>query len=241
MIFNKSIPQDLGFKDREDPDQFFELEIDQVVGKDMLGKIVYRCFKRYGATETSIILDKIKKTGFRYSTKSAISIGVGDIVIPEAKKDLLAEAEEQVQKTEKQYRRGLISEDERYKKVTDVWQGTVASITNALKTSMDKYNTIFMIADSGARGSMKQIAQLGGMRGLMANPAGKMIEIPIKANFREGLTVLEFFISTHGTRKGLADTALKTADSGYLTRRLVDISQDITIKEEVALKAEAFL
>ncbi len=232
VIFNKSIPQDLGFKDREDPDQFFELEIDQVVGKDMLGKIVYRCFKRYGATETSIILDKIKKTGFRYSTKSAISIGVGDIVIPEAKKDLLAEAEEQVQKTEKQYRRGLISEDERYKKVTDVWQGTVASITNALKTSMDKYNTIFMIADSGARGSMKQIAQLGGMRGLMANPAGKMIEIPIKANFREGLTVLEFFISTHGTRKGLADTALKTADSGYLTRRLVDISQDITIKEE---------
>ena len=232
VIFNKSIPQDLGYKDRNDYDQLFELEIDSLVGKDKLGKIVHQCFKRYGATETSIILDKIKKTGFHYSTKSAISIAVSDIVVPEKKKEMLAEAEEKVQKAEKQYRRGLISEDERYKRITNVWKVTGDAITAELKSVMDKYNTIFMIADSGARGSMKQIAQLGGMRGLMANPSGKIIEIPIKANFSEGLTVLEFFISTHGTRKGLADTALKTADSGYLTRRLVYISQDVVVKEE---------
>ena len=190
VIFNKSIPQDLGYKDRNNYDELFELEIDSLVGKDKLGKIVHQCFKRYGATETSIILDKIKKTGFHYSTKSAISIAVSDIVVPEKKKELLAQAEEKVQKAEKQYRRGLISEDERYKRITNVWKVTGDEITAELKAVMDKYNTIFMIADSGARGSMKQIAQLGGMRGLMANPSGKIIEIPIKANFSEGLTVL---------------------------------------------------
>ena len=232
VIFNKSIPQDLGYKNRDNFDEIFDLEIDSLVGKKELGKIVHQCFKRYGATETSIILDKIKKTGFHYSTKAAISIAVSDIVIPERKKEFLSDAEEKVLKTERQYRRGLISDDQRYNIITKTWKETGDKITNELMVVMDKYNTIFMIADSGARGSMKQIAQLGGMRGLMANPSGKTIEIPIKANFSEGLTVLEFFISTHGTRKGLADTALKTADSGYLTRRLVDISQDVVVKEE---------
>ncbi len=232
IIFNRSIPQDLGYKNRDNFDEAFDLEIDTLVGKNKLGEIVHKCFKRYGATETSIILDKIKKTGFNYSTKAAISIAVSDIVVPERKQEILNAAEEKVLKTEKQYRRGLISDDQRYDIITKTWKATGDSITKELMTVMDKYNTIFMIADSGARGSMKQIAQLGGMRGLMANPSGKIIEIPIKANFSEGLTVLEFFISTHGTRKGLADTALKTADSGYLTRRLVDISQDVIVKEE---------
>jgi len=232
IIFNKSIPQDLGYKDRTKIEEAFDLEIDSLVGKSKLGEIVHKCFKRYGATETSIILDKIKKTGFHYSTKAAISIAVSDIVVPERKKEFLALAEEKVLKTEKQYRRGLISDDQRYNIITKTWKETGDTIIKELMSVMDKYNTIFMIADSGARGSMKQIAQLGGMRGLMANPSGKIIEIPIKANFSEGLTVLEFFISTHGTRKGLADTALKTADSGYLTRRLVDISQDVIVKEE---------
>jgi DNA-directed RNA polymerase subunit beta' len=232
VIFNEAIPQDLGFKDRSDPDELFKLEIDFVVDKKVLGKIVDKCYRKYGNTGTAIVLDKIKELGFHYSTIGAITVSVSDIVVPEEKKELLKEADEQVMKIERQYKRGLISEDERYERVISTWNETTDKVTKALMKALDPFNSIYMMANSGARGSINQIRQLAGMRGLMANPAGRIIELPIRANFREGLTVLEFFISTHGARKGLADTALRTADSGYLTRRLVDVSQDVLVREE---------
>jgi DNA-directed RNA polymerase subunit beta' len=232
VIFNEAIPQNLGFKDRSDPEQFFELEIDVQVDKGMLQKIVDKCFHTLGPAETSTVLDKIKSLGFRFSTKGALTVSVSDMIVPEEKKELLAKADEEVQRIHRQYRRGLISDDERYERVIDTWNETTDAVTKALKTAWNEFNPVNMMATSGARGSINQIRQLAGMRGLMANPSGKIIELPIRANFREGLTVLEFFISTHGARKGLADTALRTADSGYLTRRLVDVSQDVIIRSD---------
>ncbi len=231
VIFNEAIPQDLGFVDRSNPDNLFALEIDKLTGKKELGQIVDRCYRTHGTTETALVLDKIKRLGFAYSTKGAITVSVSDMTIPKEKKDLLKNAETEVRKVERQYRRGLISDDERYQRVISIWNETTEKVTDALMSSLDQFNPIFMMANSGARGSTNQIRQLAGMRGLMANPSGKIIELPIRANFREGLKVLEFFISTHGARKGLADTALRTADSGYLTRRLVDVSQDVIVRE----------
>jgi len=231
IIFNEAIPQDLGFVDRSNPDNLFALEIDMLVSNKELQKIVDKCFRTHGTTETAIVLDRIKKLGFEYSTKGAITVSVSDIIIPDEKKGLLEEAEVEVLKTEKQYRRGLISNDERYQRVITTWNETTEKVTTALMANLDRFNPIYMMANSGARGSTNQIRQLAGMRGLMGNPSGKIIELPIRANFREGLNVLEFFISTHGARKGLADTALRTADSGYLTRRLVDVSQDVIVRE----------
>ncbi|HZJ83318.1 MAG TPA: DNA-directed RNA polymerase subunit beta' [Clostridia bacterium] len=236
IIFNESIPQDLGFKDRTNPDELFDLEIDDVVDKKVLGNIVERCYRVYGASGTSIILDKIKELGFHYCTKGAMTVSVSDIVVPESKPAILKEADKTVMGIERQYRRGLISDTERYERVISTWTKATNDVTDALMESLDPFNPIFMMANSGARGSINQIRQLAGMRGLMANPTGKIIELPIKANFREGLTVLEFFISTHGARKGLADTALRTADSGYLTRRLVDVSQDVIVREDDCFK-----
>jgi len=232
VIFNEAIPQDLGFKDRSDPDEVFELEVDCVVDEKVLGQIVDRCYRKYGNTGTAIVLDRIKDLGFHFSTKGAITVSVSDIIVPEEKKELLANADKEIMRIERQYKRGLISEEERYERVISTWNETTDKVTKALLKAMDPFNPIYMMAHSGARGSINQIRQLAGMRGLMANPAGRIIELPIRANFREGLTVLEFFISTHGARKGLADTALRTADSGYLTRRLVDVSQDVLVREE---------
>ncbi|NLY77628.1 MAG: DNA-directed RNA polymerase subunit beta' [Tissierellia bacterium] len=230
FIFNEHIPQDLGFVDRS-VDKY-SLEIDRLVDKKMLGQIVERCYMKHGNTVTSAVLDRIKELGFRYSTKGAITISIEDVVVPESKEELISKAEEEVDKFEKSYRRGLISDEERYEKVIEVWNNTTEEVTEALMNNLDPLNNIFIMAHSGARGSKNQIRQLAGMRGLMASAAGRTIEIPIKSNFREGLNVLEFFVSTHGSRKGLADTALRTADSGYLTRRLVDVSQDVIVREE---------
>ena len=232
IIFNESIPQDLGFIDRSKPENLFKLEVDFLVSKKNLGKIIDRCYAKYGPTETSIMLDKIKAKGYHYSTIGAITVSTSDMEVPEAKKILLNETDAIVDKIEKMYRRGLISEAERYERVIEEWTRTTEDVANALMESLDTFNPIFMMADSGARGSKSQIKQLAGMRGLMANPSGKIIELPIRASFREGLNVLEYFISTHGARKGNADTALKTADSGYLTRRLVDVSQDVIVRQE---------
>lgn len=230
FIFNDSIPQDLGFVDRsKDP---YSLEVDTIVDKNILESIVEKCYKKYGNIITSEVLDKIKELGFHYSTKGAITISIADIIVPKKKAELIGEAEEEVDKFEKSYRRGLISDEERYERVIEIWNETTEKITEALMDELDHMNNIFIMAHSGARGSKNQIRQLAGMRGLMASATGKTIEIPIKSNFREGLTMLEFFISTHGSRKGLADTALRTADSGYLTRRLVDVSQDVIVREE---------
>ena len=231
VIFNMPIPQDLGYVDRTDPEHEFDLEIDFLVGKKQLGKIIDRCVRKHGTAVAGVMLDKVKAQGFKYSTKSAITVSVSDAVIPPKKYELLQEAEEEVDKITKQYRRGLMSNEERYKKVIETWNKTTDKVADALKENLDKYNPIFMMADSGARGSMNQIRQLAGMRGLIANTSGKAIEIPIRANYREGLNILEYFISSRGARKGLADTALRTADSGYLTRRLVDVSQDVIIRE----------
>ena len=230
FIFNEHIPQDLGFVDRS-VDKY-SLEVDTVVDKKMLGEIVEKCYRKHGNTVTSTMLDKIKELGFRYSTKGAITISIDDVVVPPEKDELISKAEEEVDKFEKSYRRGLISDEERYEKVIEVWNRTTEEVTEALMNNLDSLNNIFIMAHSGARGSKNQIRQLAGMRGLMTSAAGKTIEIPIKSNFREGLNVLEFFVSTHGSRKGLADTALRTADSGYLTRRLVDVSQDVIVREE---------
>ncbi|SCG84110.1 DNA-directed RNA polymerase subunit beta' [Proteiniborus sp. DW1] len=230
FIFNQNIPQDLGFVDREKDK--YSLEIDSVVDKKKLGKIIEKCFRKHGNTVTAIVLDNIKETGFHYSTIGAITVSIDDIVVPEEKEVLISEAEEKVDKYEKSYRRGLISDEERYERVIEVWNRTTEQVTEALMNNLDPLNNIFIMAQSGARGSKNQIRQLAGMRGLMANASGKTVEQPIRANFREGLTVLEFFTSTHGSRKGLADTALRTADSGYLTRRLVDVSQDVIVREE---------
>ena len=240
FIFNESIPQDLGFVERVTEDDAFKLELDPKdkdgnmipIDKSRLGKIVDKCFRRHGNTKTALVLDEIKRLGFHYSTKGAVTISVSDMDIPEAKKELLSKADERVDKIEKMYRRGLISDEERYEQVIDTWKNTTDEVTKALMDNLDKLNPVYMMANSGARGSVNQIKQLCGMRGLMADTSGRIIEIPIKANFREGLDVLEFFTSTHGARKGLADTALRTADSGYLTRRLVDVSQDVIVREE---------
>ncbi|MGI6702678.1 MAG: DNA-directed RNA polymerase subunit beta' [Clostridia bacterium] len=232
FIFNEAIPQQLGFVDRSIPGNKFKLEIDQLVDKKTVGRIIDRCYRLYGNTETAVVLDRMKELGFKYSTRGAITISVSDMIIPGEKAELLSKADEDVDVIEKQYRRGLISDDERYQKVIETWTKVTEDVTDALMKSLDPMNSIFMMAHSGARGSKNQIRQLAGMRGLMANPSGRIIELPIRANFREGLTVLEFFISTHGARKGLADTALRTADSGYLTRRLVDVSQDVIVREE---------
>lgn len=232
IIFNEGIPQDLGFVDRSIPENICKLEIDFLVDKKNLGKIIDRCFKVHGPTETAVMLDKIKSMGYHYSTIGAVTVSVSDMIIPDEKEKLLSMADADIDKIEKMYRRGLISEEERYEKVISKWTETTDKVTDALMHNLDKFNPIYMMANSGARGSKNQIRQLCGMRGLMANPSGKIIELPIKASFREGLNVLEYFISTHGARKGLADTALRTADSGYLTRRLVDISQDVIIREE---------
>ncbi len=243
FIFNEHIPQDLGFVNRDEDK--YSLEIDKLVDKNTLGIIIDKCFRKHQNTKTAEVLDHIKETGFKYSTKGAITVSIGDMIVPDEKVALLAEAEEIVEKYEKSYRRGLISDEERYEKVIDVWSKTTDKVTDALMDGLDRMNNIFIMAHSGARGSKNQIRQLAGMRGLMANASGKTVEQPIRSNFREGLTVLEFFTSTHGSRKGLADTALRTADSGYLTRRLVDVSQDVIIREndcgtEEYLNAKAF-
>ncbi|MBU3146809.1 DNA-directed RNA polymerase subunit beta' [Clostridium sp. CF012] len=240
LIFNETIPQDLGFIDRSIPGNELKFEIDFLVSKKNLGSIIDKCYLKYGPSETSKMLDKIKATGYHYSTIGAITVATSDMVVPEAKKALLADADETVDKIEKMYRRGFISEEERYERVIEKWTKTTEDVANALMDSLDKFNPIFMMADSGARGSKSQIKQLAGMRGLMANPSGKIIELPIRASFRDGLDVLEYFISTHGARKGNADTALKTADSGYLTRRLVDVCQDVIVRHEDCGTTEGF-
>lgn len=232
LIFNESIPQNLGFVDRSIPGNEFKLEIDFLVSKKNLGNIIDKCYTLYGPAETSKMLDNIKAKGYHFSTIGAVTVAVSDMEVPDIKKDLLADADSTIEKIEKMYRRGFISEEERYEKVIDKWTKTTEEVADALMDSLDKFNPINMMADSGARGSKSQIKQLAGMRGLMASPSGKIIELPIRASFREGLEVLEYFISTHGARKGNADTALKTADSGYLTRRLVDVSQDVIVRQE---------
>lgn len=229
FIFNEKIPQDLGYVDRE-ADKY-SLEIDFLCDKKKLGQIIDKCYRKHGNTKTALMLDYIKDMGFHYSTVGAITISVSDMEIPEAKKDILAEAEKKVEKYETAYRRGLMSDSERYERVIDTWNDATDDIADALMKSLGTLNNLFIMAHSGARGSKSQIKQIGGMRGLMANASGQTIEIPIKSNFREGLSVLEYFISTNGARKGLADTALRTADSGYLTRRLVDVSHNVIVRE----------
>ena len=231
IIFNEAIPQCLGYVDRTKDEDKFRYEIDFLVDKKGIGKIINKCINKRGATETADMLDKIKSLGYKYSTKAALTVSISDMEIPKQKKEYLAEAEEMVEKITKKYKRGFMTDDERHNKVIETWNIANDKITDALLAGLGKYNNIFMMANSGARGSNSQIKQLAGMRGLMANPSGGIIELPIKSNFREGLSVLEYFISAHGARKGLTDTALRTADSGYLTRRLVDVSQDIIIRE----------
>ncbi|MBQ3782647.1 MAG: DNA-directed RNA polymerase subunit beta' [Lachnospiraceae bacterium] len=231
LIFNEIIPQDLGFVDRTKPENRFKLEVDFHVGKKGLKQILEKCINTHGATKTAETLDNIKALGYKYSTRAAMTVSISDMTVPASKKDLLDEAEKTVEKIAKDFRRGLTTEEERYKAVIETWKEADDKLTKALLGGLDKYNNIFMMADSGARGSDKQIKQLAGMRGLMADTSGRTIELPIKSNFREGLDVLEYFISAHGARKGLSDTALRTADSGYLTRRLVDVSQDLIIRE----------
>ncbi|MHB1043653.1 MAG: DNA-directed RNA polymerase subunit beta' [Eubacteriales bacterium] len=218
IFFNEVIPDQLGF-------------INEVTEKKQLSVIVDECYRKLGFSPTTKLLDGVKKLGFTYATRAGVTIGIQDIKIPTAKKSILNEAQKQVETVEQQYRRGLITEDERYHKVIDTWNAATADVTGALIETLDKFNPVYMMANSGARGNIQQIRQLAGMRGLMADPSGRIIDLPIKANFREGLTVLEYFISTHGARKGLADTALRTADSGYLTRRLVDVAQDVIVRE----------
>ncbi len=251
ILFNESIPQDLGFVNREDPDHALDLEItfslkdpsknvvesnDDIiqnkVGKKQLGKIIDACIAKHGTSAAAIVLDNVKATGFKFSTKGAITVAVVDAVIPPIKAQLIADAEAQIDKVTKSYNRGLISKEEKSRHVIEIWNKTSEDVGDALKDHLDEFNPIFMMADSGARGSMAQIRQLAGMRGLISNTAGKVIEVPIRDSYREGLNVQEYFISSRGARKGLADTALRTADSGYLTRRLVDVSQDVIIRDE---------
>ena len=231
LIFNQPIPQDLHFIERDETNEL-DLEINFVVTKDELGQIVDRSIKYHGISKTAELLDKIKAMGFKYSTKGSISISVSDMTVPPQKKVIIAEGEKQVEMISKMYKRGLLSNEERRDRVIKIWEDATKDVTTALQNNLDEFNSIKMMADSGARGSIKQIRQLAGMRGLMASTSGKTIELPIKANFREGLNILEYFIAARGARKGLADTALRTADSGYLTRRLVDVSQDVIVREE---------
>ena len=232
IIFNRPIPQDLGFVDRTIPENELKYEIDFLVGKSQLGKIIDKCIRTHGTEITSRVLDDIKSQGYKYSTIGAITVAVCDAAIPPAKKEIIAQAEIDKDEITELYNQGLMSDEERYKNVLKIWNKATDDVTNALKDNMDAYNPIWMMADSGARGSMSQIRQLAGMRGLIANTSGKTIEIPIRANYREGLNILEYFISSRGGRMGLADTALRTADSGYLTRRLVDVSQDVIVRED---------
>ena len=231
LIYNDAIPQDLGFVDRSDPETMFDPEINFVVGKKQLGKIIDKCITKHGFTVSAGVLDAIKDLGYHYSTVGSLTVAIADMTVPAKKYELIGQTEKEIIKIDRQYRRGLITNDERYRLSVQAWEKTTNDVTDALRESMDRYNPIFMMADSGARGSMAQIRQLAGMRGLMADTSGRTIEIPIKANFREGLSVLEYFISSRGARKGMADTALRTADSGYLTRRLVDVSQEVIIRE----------
>ncbi len=231
FIFNEIIPQDLGFVDRSVPENELKLEVDFHVGKKQLKQILEKVINVHGAIQTAITLDDIKAIGYKFSTRAAMTVSISDMTVPASKKQLIADAQNTVDHISKNFRRGLITEEERYKEVIETWKSTDDQLTHDLLTGLDKYNNIFMMADSGARGSDKQIKQLAGMRGLMADTTGHTIELPIKSNFREGLDVLEYFISAHGARKGLSDTALRTADSGYLTRRLVDVSQDLIIRE----------
>jgi DNA-directed RNA polymerase subunit beta' len=231
IIFNDPIPQDLGYVNRDDPERMFDLEVSFLVRKKELGKIIDKCIRTYGTAKTAEVLDRIKAQGFKYSTRGAITVAVYDAVIPPEKAEYIAEAEKKVETIKRQYDRGFISDDVRYERVVTTWNDCSAKIKDALTDTFTSSNPIFMMADSGARGSMDQIKQLAGMRGLIANTSGRAIEIPIKANYREGLNILEYFNSSRGARKGLADTALRTADSGYLTRRLVDVSQEVIIRE----------
>ena len=231
LIFNENIPQNLGYVDRTNSDKQFDLEVSFLVGKKQLSDIIERCIRIHGTTTTSEVLDKIKALGFKFSTKAAITVAVCDAEIPPQKKDILAAADKKIEEITEQYEYGYISQEEKSKQFIQIWNQATDDVTTALKKNLDQYNPIFMMADSGARGSINQIRQLAGMRGLIANTSGATIEMPIRANYREGLNILEYFISSRGARKGLADTALRTADSGYLTRRLVDVSQDVIIRE----------
>ena len=231
LIYNEGIPQDLGFVDRTDPEKEFDLEIDFPVMKKNLGTIIAKCIDKHGLNRSAELLDYIKALGYKYATKGAFTVSVHDVAVPEAKKKILSDSEKQVEEVWKQYKRGLITEDERYSSIIKIWEKATNDVTEAMKDNFDELNPIYMMAQSGARGNMNQLRQIAGMRGLMANTSGKAVEIPIRSCFREGLDVLEYFISSHGARKGLADTALRTADSGYLTRRLVDVAQDIIVRE----------
>ena len=232
LIFNQKIPQDLGFVERKTKQDMLKLEIMQTCGKKELSKIVDRCIRIHGFNKTAEVLDSIKSMGYKYSTKGALTVSFSDIFVPKEKPELIAASEKKVAMIDKKYKRGFITDEERYRLVVREWEKTTNDVTEALTSNMDRFNPITMMAQSGARGSINQIRQLAGMRGLMANAAGKTIEIPIKSNFREGLSVLEYFTSARGARKGLADTALRTADSGYLTRRMVDVSQEVIIREQ---------
>ena len=231
FIFNEILPQDLGLTKRETPEDELKLEVDYHVGKKQLKKILEKVINTHGATKTAEVLDDIKAMGYKYSTRAAMTVSISDMTVPESKKEILEKAEQTVDRITRNFRRGFITDEERYKEVITTWQDADNQLTKALLGGLDKYNNIYMMADSGARGSDKQIKQLAGMRGLMADTTGKTIELPIKSNFREGLDVLEYFISAHGARKGLSDTALRTADSGYLTRRLVDVSQELIVRD----------
>ena len=231
IIFNEAIPQDIGFVDRSNPENTFKFEIDFLADKKGLGRIIDKCINKHGGTHTAKVLDEIKSLGFKFSTKGALTVSISDMEIPEVKDAILDAAQVEVDKVTRMFRRGLMTDDERYEKVISLWEAANDRLTKELINGLGAYNNIYMMANSGARGSNNQIKQLAGMRGLMASPSGRTLEIPIKSNFREGLSVLEYFVSAHGARKGLSDTALRTADSGYLTRRLVDVSQDIIIRE----------
>ena len=231
LLFNEGIPQDLGFVDRSDPEQMFDPEVNFIVGKKQLGKIIDKCIVKHGFTVSAHVLDTIKNRGYKFSTRGSLTVSIYDMTIPERKYGLIADTEKEIVKIERQYKRGFLTNEERYRLVVEAWEKTTKDVTDALMAGLDRYNPIWMMADSGARGSSAQIRQLAGMRGLMADTSGRTIEIPIKSNFREGLSVLEYFISSRGARKGMADTALRTADSGYLTRRLVDVSQEVIIRE----------
>ena len=232
LIFNNAIPQDLGYVDRTDPEKCLDLEVGFTVGKKQLSAIIDKCIRRHGFTISTEMLDNVKALGYKHSTLAALTVSIADMTIPEVKYSLVKEAEQEVVKIDRQYKRGFITNDERYRLTVAQWEETTNEVSDALQKNLGRFNPIYMMADSGARGSMSQIRQLAGMRGLMANTAGKTIEIPIKSNFREGLSVLEYFIASRGARKGLTDTALRTADSGYLTRRLVDVAQNIIIRQK---------